>query len=83
MIATASAGFELTVLAVLVVVVINVLLVWLPITLHLVAPTVTGRRLTAFNDWLRARGRAVLTGVLVAAGAIMIFDGSYGLVTGG
>jgi hypothetical protein len=82
-IATASAGFELTVLAVLVVVVINVLLVWLPITLHLVAPTVTGRRLTAFNDWLRARGRAVLTGVLVAAGAIMIFDGSYGLVTGG
>ena len=81
-IATASAGFELTVLAVIVVVVINVLLVWLPITLHLVAPAVTGRHLTAFNDWLRAHGRAVLTGVLVAAGAIMIFNGSYGLVAG-
>lgn len=81
-IATASADVELTVLAVLVVVVINVLLVWLPITLHLVAPEMTERRLTAFNGWLRGHGSAVLVGAFVAIGGIMVFDGIYGLVTG-
>ena len=82
-IATAQAGPDLTVLAVILVVIINVLLVWLPITLHLVAPKVTERRLTAFNLWLRANGRTVLVGVLVVVGGIMVFDGIYGLVTGG
>jgi len=81
-IATASADTELTTLAVLVVVVINVLLVWLPITLHLVAPKVTERRLMDFNGWLRAHGGAVLVGVFVAVGGIMVFDGIYGLLTG-
>jgi hypothetical protein len=81
-IATAPADIALTTVAVLVVVVINVLLVWLPITLHLVAPKVTEHRLTAFNGWLRAHGSLVLVGVFVAVGAIMIFDGSYGLISG-
>ena len=80
-IATARADLEVTTLAVLLVVVINVLLVWLPITLHLVAPHATEKRLKAFNSWLRANGRTVLTGVLVAAGGIMLFDGIYGLIT--
>jgi len=82
-IATAQAGPDLTVLAVILVVIINVLLVWLPITLHLIAPKATEARLGAFNAWLRANGRTVLTGVLVAVGGIMVFDGIYGLVTGG
>lgn len=81
-IATTSADLKLTALAVLVVVVINVILVWLPITLHLIAPKATERYLTAFNGWLRAHGSAVLVGVLVAIGGIMIFNGIYGLVTG-
>jgi hypothetical protein len=80
-IATARAGPEVTTVAVLLVVVINVLLVWLPITLHLVAPHSTEKRLKAFNSWLRTNGRTVLTGVLVVAGGIMVFDGTYGLIT--
>ena len=80
-IATARADLEVTTLAVLLVVVINVLLVWLPIMLHLVAPKATEQHLKAFNGWLRANGRTVLTGVLVAAGGIMLFDGIYGLIT--
>jgi Sap, sulfolipid-1-addressing protein len=79
-IATASAGPDLTSLAVILVVVINVLLVWLPIMLHLIAPTATERRLKAFNHWIRAHGTTVLIGVLIVAGGIMIFDGIYGLV---
>lgn len=80
-IATARASPELTTLAVVLVVVINVLLVWLPIMLHLVAPHWTDKRLKAFNNWLRANGRTVLAGVLVVAGGIMVFDGIYGLIT--
>jgi hypothetical protein len=68
---------------VVVVVIINVLLVWLPIVAHLVAPEPTERRLKAFNAWLRAHGSRVLTVVLVAGGAIMVFDGVYGLVVAG
>ena len=79
-IATASAGPDLTSLAVILVVVINVLLVWLPIMLHLIAPTATERRLKAFNHWIRAHGTTVLIGVLVVAGGIMVLDGIYGLV---
>jgi Sap, sulfolipid-1-addressing protein len=79
-IATASAGPDLTSLAVILVVVINVLLVWLPIMLHLIAPTATERRLKAFNRWIRAHGTTVLIGVLIVAGGIMVFDGIYGLV---
>jgi hypothetical protein len=81
-IATARASIELTVVAVTIVVVINVLLVWVPIVLHLIAPEATGRRLTAFNTWLRTHGHTVLVVVLIAVGAIMVISGSYGLITG-
>ena len=81
-IATAGADLELTAIAVIVVVVINVLLVWLPLTFYLVAPGLTTRRLAAFNGWLRANGSAILVGVLAVVGAIMVINGTYGLVTG-
>ena len=67
-------------MALIVVVVINVLFVWLPIVLYLVAPGVTTRYLTAFNGWLRAHGKAILVWVLIVAGAIMVGNGIYGLV---
>ena len=79
-IATSRADFALTAVALIVVVVINVLLVWTPIVLHLVAPDVTTRKLTAFNGWLRAHGQAILTVVLIVAGLIMVGNGIYGLV---
>jgi hypothetical protein len=81
-IATAQADLEVTAVAVLIVVSINVLLVWLPLVLYLVAPGFTVRYVTAFNGWLRAHGSAVLAGVLVVVGGIMVFDGIYGFVTG-
>jgi len=81
-IATAQASFDLTAIALIVVVVINVLLVWLPIVIHLVAPEFATRHLTAFNSWLRAHGKLILIGVLAAVGGIMIINGIYGLITG-
>jgi len=78
-IATSSADPELTAIALIIVVVINVLLVWLPIVLYLIVPSVTGRYLTSFNGWLRVHGKTILTWVLVVAGGIMIGNGIYGL----
>jgi hypothetical protein len=78
-IATARAGVGLTALALIIVVVINVLLVWLPIVFHVAVPGITTRYLMAFNGWLRAHGKVILTVVLIAAGAIMIGNGIYGL----
>ncbi len=78
-IATARASFDLTLIALIIVVVINVLLVWLPIVLHLIFPGATARYLTGFNGWLRAHGKVVLICVLVAVGGIMVVNGIYGL----
>ena len=81
-IATARASLDLTVFALTLVVVINVLLVWLPIVVHLVAPGFATRHLTAFNSWLRAHGKLILICVLVAVGGIMVVNGIYGLAVG-
>jgi Sap, sulfolipid-1-addressing protein len=81
-IATSQANIELTAVAVIVVVVLNVLLVWAPIVIHLVAPDLVTRYLTAFNGWLRAHGRTFLIGLLVIVGAIMVGNGIYGLAGG-
>jgi len=78
-IATAQASLRLTALAVIIVVVINVVLVWLPILLHMAAPGVTTRYLTAFNGWLRAHSKTVLVWLLVVVGGIMVGNGIYGL----
>jgi hypothetical protein len=78
-IATSRASVEAVVTAAIVVVVINVLLVWLPIVLYLLAPEATSRRLKAFNAWLRAHGPALLAGGLAVAGAILIVNGALGL----
>lgn len=78
-IATAQASVEATVTAALLVVIINVMLVWGPIVLYLLAPDVTSRRLTAFNTWLRTHGHLLLTVGLIAAGAILIVNGALGL----
>jgi Sap, sulfolipid-1-addressing protein len=78
-VATARASLDLTVIALIIVVVINVLLVWLPILLHLIFPGATARYLTAFNGWLRAHGKVILICVLVAVGGIMVINGIYGL----
>ena len=79
-IATSRADIAETAVALVVVIVINVLFVWLPIVLYLIAPELTKRHLMAFNGWLRAHGKAILVWVLIVVGAIMVGNGIYGLV---
>jgi len=79
-IATARAGVALSALGVVIVIVINVAFVWLPFLAYLAAPDLTTRKLTAFNAWLRAHGRTLLTLALLAAGAILAVNGLLGLI---
>jgi hypothetical protein len=81
-IATASASLELTTVAIIVVVVINAALVWLPLLVHLFAPGVTTRYLTSFNGWLRANGNKIIIVVLLVGGLIVTINGIVGLTSG-
>ena len=80
-IATANASIELTTAAIIVVVVINAVLVWLPLLVHIFAPGVTTRYLTAFNGWLRANGNKILIAVLLVGGLILAINGIVGLTS--
>ena len=79
-IATARAGVPLSALGLVIVIVINVAFVWLPFLAYLAAPGLTTRKLTAFNAWLRARGRILLVLALLVAGAVLTVDGLLGLI---
>jgi MFS family permease len=78
-IATAQASIDAVVTAAILVVIINVILVWGPIVLYLIAPAATSRRLTAFNAWLRGHGHLLLTAGLLVAGVLLIVNGALGL----
>jgi hypothetical protein len=79
-IATANADIEETTTAIIVVVVINALLVWLPLLVHIIAPGATTRYLMAFNGWLRANSNKILIAVLLVGGVIVAVNGVLGLV---
>ncbi|HYB88902.1 MAG TPA: GAP family protein [Streptosporangiaceae bacterium] len=79
-IATARAGIPLSALGLVIVIVINVAFVWLPFLAYLAAPDLTTRKLTAFNAWLRAHGRILLTLALLVAGAVLVGNGLLGLI---
>jgi hypothetical protein len=79
-IATAQASLELSVLAMSIVVILNVLLVWLPILAHLAVPDWTSHTLTSFNGWLRAHGQILLTITLVTVGVLLTVNGLTGLL---
>ena len=79
-IATANASFAETAVAIIVVIVITAILVWLPLLVHIIAPGVTTRYLTAFNGWLRANGNKILIAVLIVGGVLVAGNGLLGLV---
>jgi len=79
-IATARAGIPLSALGLVIVVVINAAFIWVPFLAYLAAPELTTRKLTAFNGWLRAHGRILLSLALLVAGVILVVNGLVGLI---
>lgn len=78
-IATANEGVPITTAAIIVVVILTVLTVWLPLLTYLAFPAATTRVLRTANEWLRLRGRVLVTGALWIAGVLLVVDGALGL----
>jgi hypothetical protein len=78
-IATSNDSVGLEALGVALVVIVNVLVIWVPLLVYLIAPDGTTRALRAFDDWLRAHKRTITIVGLVAVGVILIVNGSLGL----
>ena len=78
-IATAKASDALTALALAIVVLIDVMFVWLPLVLYLVAPDATTRTLQSVNAWLKAHSHVITVVLLAVVGVLLIGNGIYGL----
>jgi hypothetical protein len=78
-IATARTSGAVTAGDLALIVVIDVLCVWLPYVLYLIAPDPTTRVLKKFNNWLGAHGRVLVAGALEVAGVILVVNGILGL----
>jgi hypothetical protein len=78
-IATANASAPETVLAVVIVTVLNVLTVWLPLIAYFAAPEATTRFLRNASGWLVAHGRTVAVYCLAVAGVVLVVNGALGL----
>ena len=72
-----SVGLEA--LGVALVVLVDVLVIWVPLLVYLIAPDATTRALRAFDDWLRAHKRTITIAGLAAVGIILIVNGGLGL----
>jgi hypothetical protein len=78
-IGTSHDSLGLEAVGVALVVLVDVLVIWLPLLVYLVAPDATTRALRAFDDWLRAHKRTITIVGLTAVGVILIVNGSLGL----
>ncbi len=79
-IATAKASAEVVAIGLALVILIDVMLVWLPLVLYLVAADPTTRRIKALDGWLRTHGRMVIIAALAVCGVALVIDGVVGLV---
>lgn len=78
-VATAKSSLAATAAGLVLVVVIDLALAWLPFGLYLIAPGRTRRTLKAINAWFSARGQSLAIGAVTAVGAILLVDGVIGL----
>lgn len=80
-IATAEEGLAITAVAAALVVAIVVILAWLPLVFHLIAPDATTHTLKAIDGWVRVHGRSVLVAVAAATGILLVINGAVGLAS--
>ncbi|MGO8959340.1 MAG: GAP family protein [Streptosporangiaceae bacterium] len=78
-IATSKASDPVIAGSLALIVAIDVLGVWVPYVLYLIAPDLTTRKLKAFDHWLAAHKQVLLVGGLAVAGLILTLNGILGL----
>lgn len=79
-IATSHASDAVQAGALAMVIAIDVVLVWLPLVVYVIAPARTVRALKASNAWISANRHALTAGGLTILGAILIANSITGLV---
>lgn len=72
-----SVGLETV--GVALVVLVDVIVIWLPLLVYLIAPDSTTRALSAFDGWLAAHKRVITIAALIVVGILLIVNGSLGL----
>jgi hypothetical protein len=78
-VAAAKASLPATIAAMAMIIVITTMLGWLPLVAYLIAPEPTIRVLRRFEAWLKAHGKAVLSGAVGLIGVLLIIQGVVGL----
>ena len=78
-IGTSHDSLGLEAVGVALVVLVDVIVIWVPLLVYLIAPDATTRALRGFDDWLRAHKRTITIVGLVAVGVILVVNGSLGL----
>jgi hypothetical protein len=78
-IATAKASDATIALGLAVVVLIDVMFIWVPLGLCLVAPDATRTTLEAVNTWIQVHSHKLTVVVLAVVGVLLIGNGIYGL----
>lgn len=78
-VATAQVSTLMVVAGIALVIVISLVLVWLPIVLHVLAPDRTNYLLKTFNGWLRSHGYAISVGALLLGGVVLTANGILGV----
>jgi hypothetical protein len=78
-IATANASDAAIAASLALIVAIDVLGVWVPYVLYLIAPDLTTRKLKAFDKWLGEHKRGLIVGGLAVAGVILTLNSILGL----
>jgi len=78
-IATAKAGRLTVAGAVALVILIDVMFIWLPLILYLIAPDATVKTLRAINTWLQAHSHVLTVVLLAVVGVLLLGNGIYGL----
>ncbi len=80
-IATSKASDAVIAGSLALIVAIDVLGVWVPYVLYLIAPDLTTRKLKAFDHWLAAHKQVLIVGGLAVAGVILTLNGALGLAS--
>ncbi len=78
-VATSKASVGATIGAMVMIFILTLSFAWIPLLAFLIAPAATARWLKAFENWLRAHRKVVLTVAVGAVGIFLVIQGISGL----
>lgn len=78
-VATSKASLDATIGAMVMIFILTLSFAWIPLLAFLIAPDATARRLKAFENWLSAHRKVVLSVAVGVVGVFLVIQGISGL----